>query len=89
MTAGRSAFNSLRLEKGYRAWGTGMTTEHNPFEAGAGFGDTVGRTVAFAYLPAPVAIRDAVAVEYFGGRFPATVVADPLYDPQMSRLRAT
>lgn len=28
--AGRSAFNSLRLEKGYRFWGHAMTTEHNP-----------------------------------------------------------
>ncbi|MEU1533117.1 GcvT family protein [Streptomyces fagopyri] len=37
VAAGRSAFNSLRLEKGYRAWGTDMTDEHNPFEAGLGF----------------------------------------------------
>jgi dimethylglycine oxidase len=49
IAAGRSAFGSLRLEKGYRAWGTDMTTEHNPFEAGLGFavrmdkGDFVGR----------------------------------------------
>ena len=34
---GRAAFNSLRLEKGYRSWGTDMTTEHNPYEAGLGF----------------------------------------------------
>ena len=37
VAAGRSAFNSLRLEKGYRAWGTDMTAEHNPYEAGLGF----------------------------------------------------
>lgn len=37
VAAGRSAFNSLRLEKGYRAWGTDMTDEHNPYEAGVGF----------------------------------------------------
>lgn len=49
IAAGRSAFNSLRLEKGYRAWGHDMTTEHNPYEAGVGFavrmdrGDFVGR----------------------------------------------
>ena len=36
IAAGRAAFNSLRLEKGYRSWGTDMTTEHNPYEAGAG-----------------------------------------------------
>ncbi|GGX87658.1 GcvT family protein [Streptomyces fructofermentans] len=37
VAAGRSAFNSLRLEKGYRAWGVDMTDEHDPFEAGVGF----------------------------------------------------
>jgi glycine cleavage system aminomethyltransferase T len=37
IAAGRAAFNSLRLEKGYRAWGQDMTTEHNPYEAGLGF----------------------------------------------------
>jgi glycine cleavage system aminomethyltransferase T/glycine/D-amino acid oxidase-like deaminating enzyme len=34
---GRAAFNSLRLEKGYRLWGVDMTTEHNPYEAGLAF----------------------------------------------------
>lgn len=34
---GRSAFNSLRLEKGYRAWGTDMWTDHRPVEAGLDF----------------------------------------------------
>jgi len=49
IAAGRGAFNGLRLEKGYRAWGTDMTTEHDPYEAGLGFavkpdkGDFVGR----------------------------------------------
>ncbi|MFI6026723.1 FAD-dependent oxidoreductase [Amycolatopsis magusensis] len=37
IAAGRAAFNSLRLEKGYRAWGTDMTTEHTPQEAGLAF----------------------------------------------------
>ncbi|MEU9113777.1 FAD-dependent oxidoreductase [Streptomyces sp. NPDC048483] len=37
IAAGRSAFNSLRLEKGYRAWGVDMTDEHTPYEAGVGF----------------------------------------------------
>ncbi|KAJ6017678.1 NAD dehydrogenase [Penicillium sp. IBT 35674x] len=32
--AGRGAFNALRLEKGYRTYGTDMNTEHNPYEAG-------------------------------------------------------
>ncbi|OIJ67356.1 GcvT family protein [Streptomyces mangrovisoli] len=47
--AGRGAFNSLRLEKGYRSFGTDMTYEHDPYEAGLGFavrpdkGDFIGR----------------------------------------------
>jgi hypothetical protein len=28
-----------------------------------------------------------VEIEYFGTRIPATVTADPLYDPEMKRLR--
>jgi glycine cleavage system aminomethyltransferase T/glycine/D-amino acid oxidase-like deaminating enzyme len=37
IAAGRGAFNSLRLEKGYRLYGTDMTIEHDPYEAGLGF----------------------------------------------------
>ena len=43
VAAGRSAFNSLRLEKGYRSWGTDMTTEHDPYEAGVGFAVKAGK----------------------------------------------
>ncbi|KOV61532.1 sarcosine dehydrogenase [Streptomyces sp. NRRL WC-3618] len=49
VAAGRGAFNSLRLEKGYRSFGTDMTYEHDPYEAGVGFavkldkGDFVGK----------------------------------------------
>ena len=49
IAGGRAAFNALRIEKGYRAWGADMTTEHDPFEAGLGFavkldgGDFVGK----------------------------------------------
>lgn len=50
IAAGRGAFGSLRLEKGYRFAGVDMTTEHDPYEAGLGFavrmdkGEFVGRT---------------------------------------------
>ncbi|MFI0356463.1 FAD-dependent oxidoreductase [Actinomadura sp. 9N407] len=37
IAAGRGAFNSLRLEKGYRSYGIDMTSEHDPYEAGLGF----------------------------------------------------
>ena len=35
--AGYRAIDSLRLEKGYRAWGSDITPEEHPFEAGLGF----------------------------------------------------
>ncbi|MCG5213860.1 FAD-dependent oxidoreductase [Streptosporangium soli] len=148
VAAGRSAFNSLRLEKGYRAWGVDMTPEHDPYEAGLGwavrmdkgdfvgraaiegrsaatarrrltcltlddpatmvlgkepvylgdvpvgyvtsaaFGYTIGRPIAYAWLPAAVAEPGThVTVAYFGERLPATVAAEPLVDPDMSRIR--
>ncbi|MFF1307503.1 FAD-dependent oxidoreductase [Streptomyces sp. NPDC058307] len=37
IAAGRGAFNTLRLEKGYRSFGTDMTYEHDPYEAGVAF----------------------------------------------------
>ncbi len=37
IAAGRGAFDSLRLEKGYRSFGADMTFEHDPYEAGLGF----------------------------------------------------
>jgi glycine cleavage system aminomethyltransferase T len=147
VAAGRAAFNSLRLEKGYRSWGTDMTTEHDPYEAGLGFavrpqkdgyvgrealeglsaetvgrrlscltvddgrsvvlgsepvfvdgqpagyvtsaafGHTVGRPIAYAWLPASAGVGTAVEIEYFGRRIAATVAAEPLVDPGMTRLR--
>ena len=130
VAAGRAAFNSLRLEKGYRAWGHDMTTEHNPYEAGLGFavragqgrvrrpggdrrndgrhrlppavlpdrrrrpqrrprpragvrrrrpagyvtsaafGHTIGRPIAYAWLPASAVPGTAVEIEYFGRPHP-------------------
>ncbi len=147
IAAGRAAFNSLRLEKGYRSWGADMTTEYNPYEAGLGFavsprnesfvgrdalagvdddtvtrrlscltvddgrsvvvghepvylddrpvgyvtsaafGHTIGKPIAYAWLPATLGIGDGVEIEYFGNRIAATVTAEPLVDPKMTRLR--
>ncbi|MEV6292746.1 FAD-dependent oxidoreductase [Streptomyces sp. NPDC051896] len=148
IAAGRSAFNSLRLEKGYRSWGHDMTTEHNPYEAGLGFavrrtkphftgkpaldgiseetvgrrlvplvvqdrqsvvmghepvyvdgrpvgyvtsaayGYTIGAPIAYAWLPAGhSAPGTPVEIEYFGARVPAVTAAEPLFDPEMSRIR--
>ena len=144
IAAGRSAFNSLRLEKGYRSWGHDMTAEHTPYEAGLGFavrmdkgdfvgraalerageprrkltalllddpaavvlgkepvfvdglpagyvtsasyGYTLGRCVAYAWLP-PLPSGTPVHVEYIGEKVPATVADEPLFDPEMHRIR--
>jgi glycine cleavage system aminomethyltransferase T len=37
IAAGAGAFDSLRLERGYRAWGADIHTEYDPYEAGLGF----------------------------------------------------
>ncbi|MFE7772931.1 FAD-dependent oxidoreductase [Streptomyces sp. NPDC057445] len=159
IAAGRSAFNSLRLEKGYRAWGQDMTAEDTPYEAGlgfavrpdkgdflgraalasegrddgraegrnwnrnrirrkltcltvddpaavvlgkepvhidgevrgyvtsAGYGYTLGRCVAYAWLPPALPPGTAVHIEYFGEKIAATTAEEPLIDPQMDRIR--
>ncbi|WP_010551539.1 GcvT family protein [Brachybacterium paraconglomeratum] len=149
VAAGREAFESLRLEKGFRSFGTDMTTEHEPVQAGIGFavkasksadfvgkdalaaraaaattrltcltfdeptsialglepvflpgsetaagyvtsaayGYTLGRAIAYAWLPDDLTVGDGVEVEYLGTRFAATVAEEPLYDPAMDRIR--
>ncbi|MDA2805273.1 GcvT family protein [Nocardiopsis suaedae] len=147
VAAGRAAFNSLRLEKGYRAWGADMTTEHDPYEAGVGFAvradkgpfigrdaiagrdegsvgrrltcltvddgrsvvlgsepvlldgapagyvtsaafsHTLGTPIAYAWLPAEATVGTPVEIQYFDRRVRATVAAEPLVDPEMTRIR--
>jgi len=53
----------------------------------AAFGFTVGKPIAYAYLPASIGEGDRVEIEYFGERIGATVAPEPLFDPSMSRLR--
>ena len=36
IAAGGTAFNSLRLEKGYRLWGADIHADYNPYQAGLG-----------------------------------------------------
>ncbi|GAB3754014.1 FAD-dependent oxidoreductase [Zhihengliuella somnathii] len=147
VAGGREAFNSMRLEKGFRSFGTDMTSEHEPDQAGLGFavkasktddfvgksalaeraaaatkrlrcltvddgvsvvlgkepvyidgvasgyvtsasyGFTVRKPIAYAWLPVSAETGDGVEIEYLGRRIAATVVDDPLYDPEMTRLR--
>ena len=148
IAAGRGAFNSLRLEKGYRSWGSDMDTSHDPFAAGLGFavraakeayvgreaaeklrkepspnrlrcltvddgtsmvmgkepvfrdgsnvgyitsaafGHTVHKPVAYAWLPAEMQEGDKVEISYFGKLIEASIVSEPLVDPEMVKIRA-
>jgi glycine cleavage system aminomethyltransferase T/glycine/D-amino acid oxidase-like deaminating enzyme len=147
IAAGRGALNSLRLEKGYRAFGTDMTFEHNPYEAGLGFavkldsdfigreallerkdqaarrlacltygdtsevllggepvlandtavgyvtsaayGYTIGRGIAYAWLPSELAeVGQDLQIQAFDRTIAATVAAEPLFDPDMTRVRS-
>ena len=54
-----------------------------------GYGYTVERSIAYAYLPgADAAPGQPVEVETFGERVAAEVVAEPLFDPASERVRA-
>jgi 4-methylaminobutanoate oxidase (formaldehyde-forming) len=61
--AGYYALESLRLEKGYRAWGRELTPDTNPYEAGLSFavkldkGDFIGRDALIAAKARPPARR--------------------------------
>jgi glycine cleavage system T protein len=54
----------------------------------ANFGFAIGRSIAYGYLPVALARPgQRVDLQYFGVRYPATVVEEPLYDPTNARLR--
>ncbi|MFB6174097.1 MAG: FAD-dependent oxidoreductase, partial [Halobacteriales archaeon] len=144
---GWAALDSASLEKGFRLWGTDLTPEYDPYEAGVGFavdldtefvgkeallatreaevdrrlvpltlddpgmvvpaghpvfagddrvgyvcradyGYTVDAGICYAYLP-PAHAEPGVdlAVAYEGEHYPATVREEPLFDPEMERMR--
>ncbi|MEP6954281.1 MAG: glycine cleavage T C-terminal barrel domain-containing protein, partial [Solirubrobacteraceae bacterium] len=144
LAGGYKAIDSLRLEKGYRVWGSDITPDDSPHEAGlgfavrddkdfigrgaleeravarrlrclvledprsvalgnepvrvggevagrvtsGGFGYTVGRSIAYAYLPPEHDVGTAVEVDIFGRWVAGEVAAEPLHDPRGERLRA-
>jgi glycine cleavage system aminomethyltransferase T/glycine/D-amino acid oxidase-like deaminating enzyme len=53
----------------------------------AGYGYTVGRSIAYAYLPAEHDAATAVEVDIFGRWVPGEVAREPLYDPEGERVR--
>jgi dimethylglycine oxidase len=148
IAGGRGAYDSLRLEKGYRFYGKDIWTDFDPYEAGLGFavnldkgefigrdallrrtlegprrcltcltlddparmvmgsepvykgtkpvgfvsraayGYSIGRGIAYAWLvPELAAAGMALQIEYFGERLAGTVRSEPLFDPEMARMR--
>jgi 4-methylaminobutanoate oxidase (formaldehyde-forming) len=73
--AGYYAINSLRLEKGYRQWGTDVTLNDTPLEAGLAF------AVAWD-KPVPFHGRDALLRRREEGRPPRRLVSLVLGDPE-------
>ena len=53
-----------------------------------GYGYTVERSIAYAYLPAEHDVGTKVAVEIFGEWVPGEVAAEPLFDPKGERIRS-
>jgi 4-methylaminobutanoate oxidase (formaldehyde-forming) len=53
-----------------------------------GYGYSLGRSIAYGYVPAPAARPGTpLAVEVFGDRVPATVCREPLYDPRGEKIK--
>jgi 4-methylaminobutanoate oxidase (formaldehyde-forming) len=53
-----------------------------------GYGYTVEKSIAYAYLPAEHGLGTEVAVEIFGEWIPGIVAEEPLFDPKGERIRA-
>jgi 4-methylaminobutanoate oxidase (formaldehyde-forming) len=54
-----------------------------------GYGYTIGKSIAYGYVPAPAAaVGTALAVEVFGEVIPALVAREPLYDPKGEKIKA-
>ena len=149
VACGGAAYDSLRLEKGYRLWGQDIDEEHDPYEAGlgwavrlgkgadfigreaaaaikergntrqlcclvtddpavmlvgkeplldgerpvgyvtsAGFGATLQESIAYGYLPVALAEPGTpLAVHSARADHRVTVVGEPRFDPEMSRLK--
>jgi len=145
---GYKAVDSLRLEKGYRVWGSDIGSEVDPFQSGLGFcvkldkgefigreallkkrespapehlvcialddprsvalgsepvrhagqvvgrvtsggyGYSVGRSIAYAFVPNQVGVGETVEVDIFGTWAGGRTSEEPLYDPKGSRIRA-
>jgi 4-methylaminobutanoate oxidase (formaldehyde-forming) len=57
VAGGYRAIESMRLEKGYRVWGSDLTAETTPFEAGLGFAVKLDKPGGFCGRDALLAAR--------------------------------
>jgi glycine cleavage system aminomethyltransferase T/glycine/D-amino acid oxidase-like deaminating enzyme len=58
------------------------------FVTSADYGYSIGRGIAYAWLPGRLSVEGTpLEVEYFGERLAATVAKEPLFDPEMTRMR--
>jgi glycine cleavage system T protein len=53
-----------------------------------GYGYTVGRSIAYAYIPAACTVGTPIEVDIFGSWISGRVTKEPLYDPTGARVRA-
>lgn len=89
--AGMGAFDSLRLEKGYRLWGVDVYTEHNPYEAGLGWtvkldkADFVGRQACLA-MRANGALRKRLCCLTLEDPRAVVMGAEPIFAPGDGRV---
>jgi glycine cleavage system T protein len=58
VACGGGAYDSLRLEKGYRLWGQDIDEEHDPYEAGLGWAVRLGKDADFIGREAAAAIKE-------------------------------
>ena len=67
----------------------GHTSDHAVgYVTSANYGYSVGKFIAYGYLPADQAAPGTpVEIEYFGDRFKAVVAEEPLFDAKMTRLK--
>ena len=68
--------------------GPGAATEVVGRVTSAGYGHTIGRCVAYAWIPDHLAPGERVSIQWFENLLPATVAAEPLVDPEGSKVRA-
>jgi glycine cleavage system aminomethyltransferase T len=55
----------------------------------ANYGYAVKQFILYGYLPVEHAREGTLLeIEYFGRRYPARVIEEPIYDPEMVRLRS-